>query len=260
MLASGIQPPGPALPARDRAYPGVRGMRTSRAFLALAGAAPTALAAPALAEDPIHDSLVYCNGSLDRGTAGAATDAEHTIVVGDPPLPPRVRRERMTVDGISTPVMQAGPRTAREAVVFIHGNPGSSRDFDSLQANNPRPLRRRFVDRMYDDFDRGTRCATLHYYRDVSNPDQMGRLQAASLRKRKRPALVVWGAQDSYVPASLAQTQKQAFPNAEIHVLNGDGHWPFVDEPQRVRALVIPFLKRVVRRGSASHPRTRPRR
>jgi pimeloyl-ACP methyl ester carboxylesterase len=115
-----------------------------------------------------------------------------------------------------------------------------------LDANNPKPLPNPFIDLMYDNYDRATRCASLHYYRSISNPDQMGRQQAAALRTRIRPALVVWGAQDTYVPASLAQTQKQAFPAAEIHVLQGDGHWPFVDEPQRVTGLVIPFLKRVV--------------
>jgi len=327
-----------------------------------------ALVAPGWAVDPVHDSLVYCKGSLDGGASGAFTDREHTIVVGDPPLPRGVRRRRMTIDGISTPVMEAGPRRGREAVVFVHGNPGSSRDFDSLVAetgrfaravafdvpgfghaddrpggpyttqgaarfiddlakrlgirrvhlvvhdfggpwglqwgaehgdrlasvvlidtgvligyyghpaalvwhtplagevqvatttrqtftdflqwNNPRPLPARFINRMYDDWDRGTRCAMLHYYRDVSNPDAMGRSQAAALRKRSRPALVVWGKQDPYVPESLAAKQKQAFPRAEIHVLPGDGHWPFVDEPRRVRDLVIPFLRRVTR----AHP------
>ena len=83
----------------------------------------------------------------------------------------------------------------------------------------------------------------------ATNPDQMGRQQAAALRKRSRPALVVWGKQDPYVPESLAAKQKQAFPRAEIHVLPGDGHWPFVDEPRRVRDLVIPFLRRVATAG-----------
>jgi pimeloyl-ACP methyl ester carboxylesterase len=340
-------------------------MRGSRVQLAAAAAALMALAAPVHAADPVHDSLVYCQGSADGGASGAFTDREHTILVGDPPLPPRVRRSRVTVDGVSTELVQAGPRAAKQAVVFVHGNPGSSRDFDSfvaqtgrfaravavdmpgfghaddrtggpyttagaahfiesitnrlgirrvhlvlhdfggpwglewgvrhpdrlasvvlidtgvfigyyghpaalvwhtplageaqvatttrqsfrafLDANNPRPLPDRFVNRMYDNYDRATRCAMLHYYRDISNPDAMGRRQAAVLRRRIRPALVVWGAQDTYVPARLAQTQKQAFPTAEIHVLQGDGHWPFVDEPQRVLRLVVPFLRRVAR-------------
>jgi len=364
IVASGVRPPDRRFRRRPLFILAAR--RQMRAIGALAGTVIVlgALVAPGWAVDPVHDSLIYCNGSLDGGASGAFTDREHTINVGDPPLPSGVRRKLMTIDGVSTPVMQSGPRRAREAVVFVHGNPGSSRDFDTLvaqtgrfaravafdvpgfghandrpggpyttrgaarfiedltrrlgirrvhlvlhdfggpwglewgvehgdrlasvvlidtgvfigyyghpaalvwhtplagevqvatttrqtftgylQANNPRPLPGRFVDRMYDDFDRGTRCAMLHYYRDISNPDQMGRRQAAALRRRVRPALVVWGARDPYVPASLAQTQKQAFPAAQIHGLQGDGHWPFVDEPRRVSRLVIPFLRRVV--------------
>ena len=39
---------------------------------------------------------------------------------------------RMTVRGVGLPVLQAGPREAREAVVFVHGNPGSGEDWRSL--------------------------------------------------------------------------------------------------------------------------------
>jgi pimeloyl-ACP methyl ester carboxylesterase len=33
----------------------------------------------------------------------------------------------LTVDGLRSPLLQAGPAEATEAVVFVHGNPGSSR-------------------------------------------------------------------------------------------------------------------------------------
>src|SRR4029077_3229646 len=42
------------------------------------------------------------------------------------------RARRITVSGISTPLIEAGPADATEAVVFVHGNPGSSRDFEAL--------------------------------------------------------------------------------------------------------------------------------
>src|SRR5439155_16055119 len=113
-------------------------MRAIGALAAGAVIALGSLVAPGWAVDPMHDSLVYCKGSLDGGASGAFTDMEHRIVVGDPPIPPRVRRKRMTIDGVSTPVMESGPRRAREAVVFVHGNPGSSRDFDSLVAQTGR--------------------------------------------------------------------------------------------------------------------------
>lgn len=42
------------------------------------------------------------------------------------------RTHRITVGGISSPVIEAGPREEREAVVFVHGNPGSSTDWTAL--------------------------------------------------------------------------------------------------------------------------------
>ncbi|MEK6278258.1 MAG: alpha/beta hydrolase [Actinomycetota bacterium] len=40
----------------------------------------------------------------------------------------------VVVDGIRSPLVQAGPGEAGEAAVFLHGNPGSSRDWEDLIA------------------------------------------------------------------------------------------------------------------------------
>jgi pimeloyl-ACP methyl ester carboxylesterase len=42
------------------------------------------------------------------------------------------RARRIVVGGIGTQVIEAGPADATEAVVFVHGNPGSSADFTGL--------------------------------------------------------------------------------------------------------------------------------
>src|SRR5687768_2756075 len=50
---------------------------------------------------------------------------------------------RLEVRGIGLPVLQAGPRNAREAVVFVHGNPGSGEDCrQQVQSTGPfaRPI------------------------------------------------------------------------------------------------------------------------
>jgi pimeloyl-ACP methyl ester carboxylesterase len=333
--------------------------------LALACALVVAFATGAVRADSSQAALQYC--TPDGGPLGMLSDREHTVVVGDQPPPPGVRRTRETVDGITTPVMQAGPADATEAVVFIHGNPGSSRDYDrlvaavggfarvaafdmpgfghadkpfdgtyttqsavrfiddmlthlgitrvdlalhdfgglwaldwasthterlasvvlmdtgvltgyrghvlagvwdtpvageldmaaatrqtfkaTLQAQNPRPLPQTFLDRMYDDFDRATRCAVLQYYRDWgTNNEARWQAQTALFRKLSIPALVIWGADDPYIPSSQAENQKNAFPAAEVHVLADTGHWPFVDEPDVTRSLVVSFLRRVVSR------------
>jgi pimeloyl-ACP methyl ester carboxylesterase len=42
------------------------------------------------------------------------------------------RTRRIAVGGLSSPVIEAGPHDATEAVVFVHGNPGSSTDWTAL--------------------------------------------------------------------------------------------------------------------------------
>ncbi|HEX8645727.1 MAG TPA: alpha/beta hydrolase [Thermoleophilaceae bacterium] len=301
----------------------------------------------------------YCEG--DGGPAGAATDAEHSVLVGEPPLPRGVRSSRVSVDGISTRVLQAGPADAHDAVVFVHGSPGSARDWDdlvaangkfartiafdvsgygqsheeangfqssdgaarfiggvldrlgvaravlgvhdfggpwalewavrnpdrlsgvvlvnsgvlidyvphpyifvwvtpgageahmasttresfreTLQSTSPRRLPEQFVDRMYDDYDRATRCAALRYYRSASQNLNLGREHAAVLRQRRRPALVIWGKQDLFIPVEHAERQREAFPDARVEILPDSGHWTLVDSTERVRELVVPFLR-----------------
>jgi pimeloyl-ACP methyl ester carboxylesterase len=43
-----------------------------------------------------------------------------------------LRHTRVQVAGVGAPAIEAGPREEREAVVFVHGNPGSSTDWSAL--------------------------------------------------------------------------------------------------------------------------------
>jgi pimeloyl-ACP methyl ester carboxylesterase len=43
-----------------------------------------------------------------------------------------LRHGRVEVGGATSPLIEAGPPDAREAVVFVHGNPGSSSDWTAL--------------------------------------------------------------------------------------------------------------------------------
>jgi pimeloyl-ACP methyl ester carboxylesterase len=220
------------------------------------------------------------------------------------PLPAGVAGTRITVDGVTVPLSAAGSPESSEAIVFVHGNPGSRRDWDdllsrvapfaralapdmpgfgradkpadyrwhylariwrtplageafqatttrsglrtALRHGNPRGLPTAFVDRMYDDLDAGTRRAVLRLYRATDDPGAMGRAHADALRPLDRPALVVWGAHDPYIPVAMAARQRDAFPSAEVAVLQDSGHWPHADDPDAVGRLVEPFLRRVV--------------
>ncbi|HEX2088027.1 MAG TPA: alpha/beta hydrolase [Solirubrobacteraceae bacterium] len=115
-----------------------------------------------------------------------------------------------------------------------------------IQAHNPRPLPREFIDRNYDAFDRATRCAVLRLYRAMPDISALAREHAAALRPYDRPALVVWGDRDPFLPRYLADSNREGFPRADVRVFANSGHWPFVDEEQRTVELMSAFLRRHV--------------
>lgn len=112
-----------------------------------------------------------------------------------------------------------------------------------MQFRNPPRLPRQFVDRLFDDYDRGTRMAILKLYRATDDPSQLGHDLARALRPLQRPALVLWGTRDPYLPVWLAERQRAAFPAARVILLENSGHWPMVDDPAGVRTALLPFIR-----------------
>lgn len=274
-----------------------------------------------------------------------------------------IRRSEVVIDGVRSPVIEAGPADSREAVVFFHGNPGSTfdwedlvarvgsfaraiafdlpgfgradkpRDFDYsvegharfveslfaklgverahvvlhdlggwhgqlwagthpeafgsvvlintppvvnyrwyllakvwrtpiagefLQAimNRPffdlnvkrgraRPLPKPFIDRMWQEFDAGTRYAILKLYRST-DVLRIVKVPIERFREMARPALVVWGRKDPYIPVRFAEAHREIYPGAEYVYLDQSGHWPYIDDPDGVAAPVLSFLRRQV--------------
>ena len=271
-----------------------------------------------------------------------------------------VRRSRLSAGGTSTRLVEAGPADAEEAVVFVHGNPGSADDWAELveaagdgrralavdlpdfgetvappgfdhrpetyaawlgdaltalgvrrahlvlhdfggpiglmwafghreqlasvtlidtgilpgyrwhklariwrtpvigeifQAISPAPMLKRaiardeprglpqpFLDRMGRHWDRRTKRAVLKLYRATPHPGEVPE-GGLPIVPAELPALVIWGKGDVYLPWSYAERQKEAFPGAQVHVLEHSGHWPFADDPDRVRDLLVDFLR-----------------
>ena len=120
-----------------------------------------------------------------------------------------------------------------------------------LRHGNHGGLPKPFVDQMYADFDRGTKRAVLRLYRATGDIDGLSSTVLAALAPLHRPALVVWGANDPYIPAVQANNQRQAFDVTEVVMLPESGHWPFADNPEAVAAAVLPFLQRNVATATA---------
>jgi pimeloyl-ACP methyl ester carboxylesterase len=113
-----------------------------------------------------------------------------------------------------------------------------------LGRENPR-LQPAALDRIYDAARQWpTKRAVLNLYR--ASPARAMRGPIETLRALDRPALVLWGTGDAYLPWRLAERQREAFPSARIELLEGLGHWPFYEDPARVAELVLPFLQEQV--------------
>ncbi|MDL9948262.1 alpha/beta hydrolase [Gordonia sp. ABSL11-1] len=104
------------------------------------------------------------------------------------------------------------------------------------------------------EFDRGQRRALHRMYK--ANPVDVGAPFIEPLSRLSRPALVIWGGHDKFVPVGKAD-QRVAFPEAKVVILPASGHYPHLDDPESVRAHVIPFLRQHLNRGNDIHTDSR---
>jgi pimeloyl-ACP methyl ester carboxylesterase len=110
-----------------------------------------------------------------------------------------------------------------------------------ISRDNPR-LPASAAERLYEALSGWpTKRAVLKLYR-ATPASAMGALRDP-LRKLDRPALVVWGTDDVYIRWEQADRQLESFPSAQVQLLEGLGHWPFLEDPSRVAEVVIPFLR-----------------
>lgn len=111
-----------------------------------------------------------------------------------------------------------------------------------LKRGNPQGLPTEAIDRMYRDFDAGTRRAVLRLYRASSDVDGYSNRVRDALLPRDLPALVLWGRHDVYIPSVYAWRQRETFPSAEVLMLPDSGHFPHLDDPRAVEGPLMGFL------------------
>jgi len=84
----------------------------------------------------------------------------------------------------------------------------------------------------------------LKLYRATPDPGALATEIGAGIAELRKPALVVWGAADPYIGVEYAERQREFFAVEDVAILPESGHWPFQDDPLRVRPLVLDFLRR----------------
>ena len=91
--------------------------------------------------------------------------------------------------------------------------------------------------------DGPARSAFVHTLRSVVEPggqrvDASDRLYIAA----GRPTLIVWGALDTVIPVSHAQTAHAAIKGSVLEVFEQSRHFPHMDEPDRFARILLQFL------------------
>ena len=95
------------------------------------------------------------------------------------------------------------------------------------------------VDPLWEQFDQGTQRAILRLHRatdEAALNDLRTRLTAIS-----QPALILWGDQDPWFPASTAEAYGSALPSAIVEHLQNAGHWPWLDDADALVTEHPPF-------------------
>ncbi|MCL2451854.1 alpha/beta hydrolase [Candidatus Saccharibacteria bacterium] len=59
----------------------------------------------------------------------------------------------------------------------------------------------------------------------------------------KQPTLLIWGADDTYTPLSDAEIFADKIPQAKLEIVEGAGHYAFLDQPEKVAKLIREFLR-----------------
>jgi len=81
-------------------------------------------------------------------------------------------------------------------------------------------------------------------------------------RVARLPTLIVWGAQDPFIPVSHAVAAHRAIPGSRLEIFDGVGHYPHCEAPERFVAVLVDFIAsttptrspvRSVRRRSDPH-------
>jgi pimeloyl-ACP methyl ester carboxylesterase len=56
------------------------------------------------------------------------------------------------------------------------------------------------------------------------------------------PTLIVWGAQDPFIPVSHAVAAHEAIPGSRLEIFDGVGHYPHCEAPERFARVLVDFI------------------
>jgi len=101
----------------------------------------------------------------------------------------------------------------------------------------PGPLPEWFVDRAWEDFDRGTRRAILGIYRSTSPETLVA--TGARLGELRCPTLILWPSDDPYIGPEWGKRYADVLGgDVRVEMIEGAGHWTWLDRPDVIEQAV----------------------
>jgi pimeloyl-ACP methyl ester carboxylesterase len=88
----------------------------------------------------------------------------------------------------------------------------------------------------------GFKRAILSTLRNFDLDDQ--KTSYETVGKQKRQVMLIWGMEDKIYPIGNSEKVRAAIPGTEFHALDGTGHIPNYEAPEKVDSLIVEFLKR----------------
>ena len=91
--------------------------------------------------------------------------------------------------------------------------------------------------------DAESRRAFFRSLRDVIDFDGQAVSALGKLyRAAHLPTLIVWGKQDPFIPVSHALAAHEAIPGSRLEILEGVGHYPHCEAPERFIEVLVDFI------------------
>lgn len=87
----------------------------------------------------------------------------------------------------------------------------------------------------------GIQRAVMALYRSTG-ADALGKY-IDRLRQFSGQVLIVWGDRDAYISNDQAEQQRRVFRDAQVRSVPGAGHWPWLEQPDRVAGYLTAFLR-----------------
>jgi pimeloyl-ACP methyl ester carboxylesterase len=136
--------------------------------------------------------------------------------------------------GVSSPTIRAEAQQMFRAV-RAPVDPAFARDFQASTVTAPVPAA--FMERMYEQIVRAAPHMWAAAAEGIYNADI-----AKALPRVKAPTLLIWGDQDSMLLRAEQDALLAGLPNARLVVLEGHGHTPHWEVPERVAKELIAFV------------------